>query len=60
MNAKRRITLDITITQAASLRDRLIPISPLDYTLDDYAYLRNLYGRLDRLVAHWVKPPNKK
>lgn len=50
MKVKRTIRIEMTIEQAAALRDRLIPISPASYQLEDYAFLRNLYGRLDHLV----------
>ena len=46
---KHRITL--TGEEVALLRDRLVPISPLDYDLRSFSLLRNLYGRLDRITV---------
>ncbi|MBA7573985.1 hypothetical protein ES708_15786 [subsurface metagenome] len=42
---KHRMTL--TGEEIALLRDRLVPIAPIDYDLNSFSILRNLYGRLD-------------
>jgi len=44
---KYRITL--TEKELKVLRDRLVPIRPVDYSLEDFTILRNLYGRLDHI-----------
>jgi len=45
-----KITLRLTPEEAIALRDRLVPISPLKYDLSTYAILRDLYGRIDRII----------
>ncbi|MBA7569802.1 hypothetical protein ES708_11543 [subsurface metagenome] len=45
---KHRITL--TEEELEALRDRLVPVSPLDYDLHTYAILRDLYGRFDHIL----------
>ena len=42
---KHRLTL--SGEEIALLRDRLVPIAPIDYDLHSYAKLRGLYGRFD-------------
>jgi len=40
----------LTGQDIALLRDRLVPISPMHYNLAEFAILRDLYGRFDRIV----------
>ncbi len=55
MKKKRRFTIEMTQEEAKALRDRLVPISPLPYTIEVYAFLRNIYGRLDHLSQNSYK-----
>ena len=45
---KHQVTL--TDEELKALSDRLVPIAPIDYDLQTYAILRNLYGRFQRLL----------
>ena len=40
----------LTGQDIALLRDRLVPISPMDYNLAEFSILRHLYGRFDHIV----------
>ncbi|GAI63094.1 unnamed protein product [marine sediment metagenome] len=42
----KKYTLTLTKEEAELLANRLVPISPSDYSLQDYSKLRDLYGRL--------------
>jgi len=46
---KHRITL--TEEEIEALADRLVPISPGDYQLHEYAILRDLYGRFTHILS---------
>lgn len=46
----KRFTLTLDYHKAVALRDRLVPISPLGYSLETFAFLRDLYGHLDSFV----------
>lgn len=39
-----------TIEELRVMRDRLIPVSPMDYDLKTYAIIRDLYGRFAHKV----------
>lgn len=46
----KKYTLTLTQEEAQLLANRLVPISPADYSLHDYALLRGLYGRLEYIT----------
>lgn len=52
---KHRITL--TDQELEVLRDRLVPISPDDYPLNEYATLRDLYGRFEHILLRSGRKP---
>ncbi len=45
---KHRMTL--TEEELEALANRLVPISPNDYTIREFATLRNLYGRICHIL----------
>ncbi|MBA7591451.1 hypothetical protein ES708_33608 [subsurface metagenome] len=52
-----RVTL--STQELTALCDRLVPISPSDYTLEISAILRDLYVRFDHILFN-EKTPSKK
>lgn len=46
----KKHNLSLTIEELTILRDRLVPISPMDYDLHAYAILRDLYGRIEHII----------
>ena len=46
----KKYRLSLTVEELIALRDRLVPIVPIDYDLHTYAILRDLHGRIDRLI----------
>ena len=50
---KHRLTF--TTRELELLKDRLVPISPMDYDLESFSILRSLYGRLDHFLLN-LKP----
>lgn len=47
----RKHTLTFTEEEIKALMDRLVPISPVEYDLQTYSCLRNLYGRFSRILS---------
>lgn len=46
---KRTHTLRLSDEEIEALKNRLVPIAPIDYDLETYALLRELYGRLEHI-----------
>jgi len=42
----KKYRISLSEKELKVLRDRLVPICPMDYSLEDFAILRDLYGRL--------------
>ena len=54
--AIRKHQVTLSDEELKALKDRLVPISPIDYDLKAYAILRNLYGRFEHiLLAEEIK-----
>ena len=50
MKQVRKHKVALSDRELRLLADRLVPISPLDYNLEDCSTLRDLYGRFEHLI----------
>lgn len=56
----KKHTLRFTTEELIALRDRLVPISAMEYDLHTYAILRDLYGRFDTIIIRTdLKHPHR-